>query len=71
MKEQREVEENCLAQQTPWLMNNVRFCYDGDSPANNDSEKKQRGVWLASRNITSAKNNGDKYADFMFNTENF
>ena len=40
MKEQRGVEENHLAQQPPWLINNIHFCYVGDSPANNNNEKK-------------------------------
>ena len=39
MKEQRDVEENHLAQHPPWLINNANFCYDGDSPTNNDNEK--------------------------------
>ena len=39
MKERRKVEENHLAQQLPWLINNVHFCYDGNSSANNDDDK--------------------------------
>ena len=31
MKEQREVEENHLAQQPPWIIYKVHFFYDGDS----------------------------------------
>ena len=39
MKEQKEVEENHIAQPPPWLINNVHFCYDVDYPANNHNEK--------------------------------
>ena len=39
MKEQRKVKVNHLAQPI-WLINNVHFCYDKNSPANNDNEKK-------------------------------
>ena len=46
MKEQREVEENHLAQHPLWLINNVHFCYDRDSLANNDNEKKQHKIEL-------------------------
>ena len=35
----REMEVNHLAQLLPWLINNVDFCYDGESP-NNDKEKQ-------------------------------
>ena len=41
MKEQRELEENHLAQQPLLLINNAHFCYDGHSPTSNDNEKKQ------------------------------
>ena len=34
------VEENHLAQQSAWLINNVYFCYDGDLPGNNENKKK-------------------------------
>ena len=40
MKEQREIKENHLAQQPPLFLNNIHFCYDKDSSANNDNEKK-------------------------------
>ena len=35
-----EVIKNHLAQQSLWLINNLHFCYDGDSPAKKDKEKK-------------------------------
>ena len=41
MKEQTEIEENHLAQQPPWLLNNIYFYYDRDLPTNNDNEEKQ------------------------------
>ena len=28
-------------QQSPWLLNNIIFCYDGEKHIGNDSEKKQ------------------------------
>ena len=37
MKEQREMEENHLAQPLPWLINNTHLGYD--SPTNNYNEK--------------------------------
>ena len=40
MKEQREVEEDHQAQQHPWLLNDISFCYDRELPANNDNKKK-------------------------------
>ena len=39
MKEQREVEENYLAQQHPGLLKNVHFYYNEESPTNNDEKK--------------------------------
>ena len=41
MKEQREVKENYLVQHLPWLLNNAHFCYNRESPTNNDNEEKQ------------------------------
>ena len=35
------MEENHLAQQPPWLLNNAQFCYAEESPTNNDNEKNQ------------------------------
>ena len=40
MKEQRGMEENHLAQQTSWLLNNTYICFDGASTNNNDNNKK-------------------------------
>ena len=40
MRKQREVEENYLAQQPSWLINNTNFCYDSESLTDNDNEKK-------------------------------
>ena len=33
------MEENYLAQQPPWLINNAHYCIDEDSPTNNDNQK--------------------------------
>ena len=41
MEEQREVEENHLGQQSPWLLNNKLFCYDKELLIINDNKKKQ------------------------------
>ena len=38
-EEQRETEQNHLAQQFLWLLNNKYFCYDGELPTNNDNKK--------------------------------
>ena len=40
MQEQREMKENHLALKPSWLLNNTYFCYDRESPTNNDNEKK-------------------------------
>ena len=42
MKEQREVEENHLAQQPSQLLNNTHFCYEVKRFTNNYNEKKTR-----------------------------
>ena len=39
MKDQRELEENYMAHQPPWLLINANFCYNEESPTNNDREK--------------------------------
>ena len=36
---QREIEEKHLTQQPPWLSNNTYFCYDRESPTNNNNKK--------------------------------
>ena len=40
IKEQREVKENYLTQQSLWLSNNTHFCYDKEFPTNKDKENK-------------------------------
>ena len=39
MKEQKEVKENHLTQQSLWLLNNTHFCYGEVSPTNNDNKE--------------------------------
>ena len=39
MKEHREMEENHLAQQPPWLLYDTHFFYYGELPTNNENEK--------------------------------
>ena len=40
MKEQKEIEKMNQTQQTPWLVNNILFCYEGEIHTGNDREKK-------------------------------
>ena len=41
MEEQKEIEEMNQTQQLPWLVNNILFCYGGETHMENDSERKQ------------------------------
>ena len=41
MKEQRKIEKNYLAQQLPYLLNHIYFCYDEELLTNSHNEKKQ------------------------------
>ena len=41
MKEQKKIEETNQTQQPQWLVNNILFCYEGETHTGNDSERKQ------------------------------
>ena len=53
MKEQKEVDENHLVQQAPWLLNNAHFCYNGELPTKNDNEKNN--LYSINKNIKIPK----------------
>ena len=40
MEEQKEIEEMNLTQQPPWLVNNILFCYEGETHTGNESKRK-------------------------------
>ena len=59
MKEQRMLEENYLAQQLLWLLNNIHYCYDGDLPTNKYNEKRQHFL----QHKEQHKNTKEAYTD--------
>ena len=40
IEEQREIENNKLAQPPPWLLNNTSFCHDGKLPTKHKEKYK-------------------------------
>ena len=55
MKEQRKMEEKHLAQQPPWILNYTYFGYEGQSPNNNNNEKKICYFYSMNKNINIPK----------------
>ena len=41
LEEKKWIEENHLAQPPLWLLNNIYFCYDEESPINKDNKKNE------------------------------
>ena len=59
MEEQKEKGEMNQAQQHPWLVNNILFCYEGEIHTKNDSESKKHFL----KNKGNHINNKEAYTD--------
>ena len=52
-------------QQSPWLLNNIIFCYDGEKHTGNDSERKQNFL----QHKGNHSSNKEAYTDGSKSTE--
>ena len=59
MEEQKNIEEMNQTQQTPWLVNNILFSYEGETHTGNNSERKQHFLKHKGKQI----NNKEAYID--------